>query len=145
MKIEKFLSQSPIFALYAANSHVVDTFQARLAGHDVHLLQGLILTAMLFEERPLRPSELIRSFAVENSTLSHALRGLEKKSWIRRDLHHLDARGYVFSLSPAGKRKAVALVKEFDLAQNELERGLGARRIREIVEDIGRLTLKKLV
>ena len=139
MKIKKFLSQSPIFAFYLASSQVVEAFQARLAKHEVHLLQGLILTAIFFEEREVRPFELSGAFQVERSTLSHAIRGLEKKGWIRRNQHPTDARGYVLSLTPSGKRKVLVLVKEFDSVQNSLEAGIGPRRIREIVEDIGQI------
>jgi DNA-binding MarR family transcriptional regulator len=136
MKIEKFLSHSPIFACYLTNSMVVEAFQARLAKHEVHLLQGLVLTALFFEEREVRPSELSRAFQVDRSTLSHALRGLEKKGWLRRGLHPTDARGYVLTLTASGGRKALVLVKEFDSTQEGLEAALGSRRLREIVDEI---------
>ena len=142
MKIEKFLSHSPIFALYLTTSLVVEAFQARLAKYEVHLLQALVLTALFFEEREVRPSELSRAFQVDRSTLSHALRGLEKKGWLRRGLHPTDARGYVLSLTSGGRRKALALVKEFDSTQDGLEAAVGSRRLRETVDEIHGIRLQ---
>lgn len=136
MKIKKFLSQSPIFSFYLAAAEVVENFQKNLVEHDVHLLQGLILTALFFEDREVRPFELSQDFQVERSTVSHALRGLEKKGWIKRGIHPTDARGYVLSLSPSGKRKALTLVKVFDQVQEDLEGTFGPRKLREAVDNI---------
>ena len=136
MKIQAFLAHSPVFAFYLAARDVLEEFQTRLARHEVHLLQGFVLTALFFEGREVRPSELSAVFQVDRSTMSHALRGLEKKGWVRRSLHPSDARGYLLALTPAGRRKAVILVKEFDTVQAAFETGLGTRRTREVVEDV---------
>lgn len=140
MKIKKFISQSPIFLLYQAQMCIIEPFQKRLAAHDVHLLQGLILTALFFEDKEVRPLELHSVFGVERSNLSHALRALEKKGLLKRAMHTTDARGYVFSLTLAGRKKAIALIKEFDNVQNKLETTLGAKKTREINEGITQLT-----
>ncbi len=139
MKIKKFLSQSPIFSFYLSASDVVEDFQKNLVKHDVHFLQGLILTAIFFEDREVRPFELSQSFQVERSTLSHAIRDLEKKGLLKRGIHSTDARGYVLSLTPSGKRKAIVLVKEFDKAQEGIESSIGIRRLREAVDSINEI------
>jgi DNA-binding MarR family transcriptional regulator len=139
MKIKKFISQSPVFSFYLAASEIVEDFQTRLVRHEVHLLQGLVLTALFFEERDVRPSELSQDFQVERSTLSHALRGLEKKGWVRRAIHPEDARGYLLSLTPSGKKKALVLIKEFDQAQEGIEKVLGVKKLRDAVDGINEI------
>ncbi len=139
MRIRKFLSQSPLFALYLASRDVMEAMQSRLRKLDMHFLQGLILTAIFFEDRPIRPSELSQVLQVDRSTLSHALRGLERSGWIRRDIFPGDARGYAFTLSPAGKRKTHALIKEFDWIQQGFETRMGIKRTRDVVESLDQL------
>src|SRR5882724_3106522 len=99
MRIRKYLSQSPVFALYQAQGSLIEHIQDRLSKEDVHLLQGLLLTSLFFEEREVRPLELAKEFGVSKSNLSHAMRDLEKKGFIKRNMHGSDARGYLFSLS----------------------------------------------
>lgn len=146
MKIKKFLEHSPIFSLYLSTSQIIDDFQRSLMKQEVHFLQGLILTAIFFEENDVRPFELSHEFNVDRSTLSHALRGLEKKGLVKRAMHQTDARGYVFSLTPAGKRKALILIKEFDRLQEGFEQFFGVKKVREIVNNINglRYIYKKL-
>ncbi|HEY8270006.1 MAG TPA: winged helix DNA-binding protein [Pseudobdellovibrionaceae bacterium] len=133
MKINKFIAQSPIFALYRGNSLLVEPFQMRLAKEGVHLLQGLILTALFFEEREVRPFELAKAFQVSKSNLSHSLRSLEKKGWLKRAMHSEDARGYLFSLTASGKKKALILIKSFDEVEGELEKKIGTKNTKEFV------------
>jgi DNA-binding MarR family transcriptional regulator len=140
MKIKKFLSQSPIFAMYQAQSQVLEVFQDHLGRHDVHLLQGLILTALFFEDKEVRPLDLRAVFNTEASNLSHSLRGLEKKGFVKRSMHPTDARGYLFGLTPSGKKKALLLMKDFDAIQDGFEKVIGIKRTREIVEGQQSLT-----
>lgn len=136
MKIKKFISQSPIFSLYLAASEVVEHFQKNLVNHEVHFLQGLILTAIFFEDKEVRPLELSHVFQVERSTLSHAIRGLEKKGWLKRNIHPTDARGYVLSLTSSGRKKALALIKVFDHVHDGIEQNIGVRKLKESVDNI---------
>lgn len=133
MKIRKFLSESPVFALYQANSLVIEPMQSRLANYDVHLLQGLILTAFFFEDREVRPRELFSVFKVSKSNLSHALRSLERKGLVKRTTQAKDARGYWFSLTAVGRKKALLLVKDFDEIENLLEKTVGKKAINQFV------------
>jgi DNA-binding MarR family transcriptional regulator len=136
MKIKKFISQSPIFSLYLAASEVVEHFQKNLVNFEVHFLQGLILTAIFFEDKEVRPLELSHVFQVERSTLSHAIRGLEKKGWLKRNMHPTDARGYVLSLTSSGRKKALALIKEFDQVHDGIEQNIGVRKLKESIDNI---------
>lgn len=139
MKIKRYLTQSPIFALYRAQNLIILRFQKKLKKHQVHLIQGLILTAMFFEDRDVRPFELLNVLRVEKSNLSHALRGLEKKKLIKRFMHPKDARGYLFQLTATGKNTALDLIKDFDLIQNNFEEKFGQKKSSEIIQGIHEL------
>lgn len=132
MKIKKFIAESPIFALYRGHSLFVAPFQIRLAQEGVHFLQGLILTALFFEEREVRPREMAKVFQVSKSNLSHALRSLEKKGWLKRAILAEDARGYLFSLTSSGRKKALTLIKTFDEAEDKLEK-VGVKATKDFV------------
>lgn len=127
MKIQNFLSESPIFAIYQAQGHLIAHLQKELQKHQVHLLQGLVLTAIFFEDREVRPLELTATFQVTPSNLSHLLRDLEKKGLLKRNMHREDARGYVFTLTAQGKKKALSLIKVFDGIQSKLEEEIGVK------------------
>ncbi len=136
MKIKTFLSQSLIFAAYRGKMLIVEPFQDRLAKEGVHLLQGLILTSLFFEEREVRPMELARTFQVSKSNMSHALRDLEKKGFIKRSLHEQDARAYLFSLTPSGKKKTLSLVKTFDQVETAFEKEVGIKATKDFVNAV---------
>lgn len=133
MKFKKFLSQSPIFAMYQGNALVIEHIQSLLEKDDVHLLQGFILTAIFFEEKEVRPLELASTFKLSKSNLSHALRSLEKKGFVRRSTNVADARGYWFSLTTSGKKKALLLIKIFDGIEDKLDKLVGVKSTKEFV------------
>lgn len=128
MKITKYLKQSPAYSLYQANLEILEPLQKGLSAHGLHFLQGLILTSLFFEERDIRPSELSQTFQIDRSTLSHALRGLEKKGWIKRMPHPKDARGYLFSLTTIGRKKSTELIKLFDQIDHLFESQFGTKK-----------------
>ncbi len=140
MKINNFLAESPIFALYQAQGHLINHLQNELQKHDVHLIQGLILTALFFEDREVRPKELSKTFQMTPSNLSHLLRDLEKKELVKRSMHESDARGYVFTLTAAGKKKSLSLIKIFDTIQTKLEKKVGVKSFKDFVNKITKVT-----
>lgn len=133
MKIKNYLSQSPIYGLYLSSSKIIDDFQNIIKKQKVHLLQGLILVALFFEERDCRPTEFTNIFQVEASTLSHSLRGLEKKGFIKRTQHPTDARGYLFSITPQGIKKSLELIKIFNQIQDHFEDRIGQKKLKDFV------------
>jgi DNA-binding MarR family transcriptional regulator len=141
MRIRKYLSQSPVFALYQAQGSLIEHIQDRLSKEGVHLLQGLLLTAIFFEEKEVRPMELLKEFKVSKSNLSHAMRDMEKKGFLKRTMHESDARGYLFSLSNLGRKKATGLIKIFDEVQDELEKGIGVRSVKDFVQNVTEVVL----
>src|SRR4051812_18117902 len=106
MKIEKFLHESALFNLSVAHAEIIGGFQKTLAQESVHFLEGLILTGLFFEEKPVQPSRLAVTFSCSKSNMSHALRGLEKDGWIERKTSPQDARAYLFTLTKEGRKKA---------------------------------------
>ncbi len=140
MKIQKYLSQSPIFALYQTQGSLIDHLQRTLSKQGVHLLQGLILTACFFEATPVRPYQLVLTFRVSKSNLSHSLRGLEKKGFLKRFMVTADARGYDFQLTPQGKKKALTLIKIFNEIQEKMEMKMGVHSFNDFVQSLEKLT-----
>lgn len=134
MKIEKFLSQSIVYTSYLSQSVILESFQRKLTAHSMHFLQALILTSLFFEDREVRPLELHQAFGIEKSNLSHSLRGLEKMGFLKRTMHPTDARGYCFTLTASGKKKSLALIKEFDKFHDEVESSLGTAKTNDIIK-----------
>ena len=129
MRIERFLNASPLFGLYSAYDLVMGDFQKRLRRENVHFLQALILTAIFFEERSIRPSELAETFRATRPNISHALRGLERAGLVERGTSDQDARAYLFSLTKDGRRKVARLIKIFDSTEDQIERGLEGKKV----------------
>lgn len=129
MKIEKFLDSSPLYNLSLAYGEIIGGFQRQMAREGMHFLQALILTGIYFEERAVRPGELAESFACSRSTMSHALRGLEKKGLVQRKGSAEDARAYFFSLTKEGRRIVPRLVKIFDTTEDKIEAAFGGKKI----------------
>jgi DNA-binding MarR family transcriptional regulator len=129
MRIQKFLDESPIFNLSVAYDEIIGDFQKRLAQEQVHLLQALVLTGLFFEDKPVRPTMLAKTFSASKSNMSHALRSLEKAGLVERNISTGDARAYFFSLTKDGKKKVPRLIKIFDSSQNKIETAVGGKRI----------------
>lgn len=129
MRMIKFLEESPLFNLSVTYNEVIGDFQTRLSSEGVHFLESLILTSLFFEERPVRPTELARTFQATKSNMSHALRTLEKKGLIDRKTDDGDARAYFFSLTKEGRKRSQRLIKIFDTTENRLETAFGQRKI----------------
>ena len=140
MKIRKYLSESPVYALNMAYEAVVSDVHRRLRQEGVNLLQGLVLTALLFEDDPnVTPSQLAEIFATSRGNMSHILSHLESQSWLARRLSLQDARSYTIQLKPEGKKKALRLIKIYDELQDQLEKNLSRSECRRAVVQLTRL------
>ncbi len=127
MKISKYLEQSPVFAINSAYEAIIPRLNKRLKKEDVNLLQGLVLTALFFKGRSdLTPSMLAHQFKTSRGNMSHILSHLEYKGWIKRILDPKDARKFYIELKAEGKKKALSLIKIYDLIQNLFEEQLGS-------------------
>jgi len=141
MKISKYLEQSPVFAINTAYETLIPAFNKRLKKEGVNLLQGLVLTALFFEEaESLSPSALAAIFQTTKGNMSHILSYLEYKGWVKRKLTATDARKFHIELRPEGKRKALTLIKIYDQIQGRFEDELGVLICQKTTLSIHRMT-----
>lgn len=137
MKIKKYLQQSPIFALNLAYEAVIPKLNKRMKSDQLNLLQGLVLTALLFEERSdLNPSYLAEIFQTSRGNMSHILSELEYRGYVRRLVNEKDARGFTIELKAEGKKKALALIKFYDRLQTVFEKHLGLQNCQKTVDSL---------
>jgi DNA-binding MarR family transcriptional regulator len=146
MKIEKYLNQSPIFALNAAYEAIITPVNRHLKKDQFNLLQGLVLTALFFEEHDeVRPSQLADIFKTSRGNMSHILSALEAQRYLRRVVNPQDARQFRIELRAEGRKKALALIKFFDHLQDLFEKDLGSPSCQKTVDGLHALvkTYKK--
>lgn len=140
MKISKYLEQSPVFAINRAYEALIPGLNRRLKKENVNLLQGLVLTALFFEERAdLTPSQLAGLFKTTRANMSHIISHLEYQGWVRRNLDPRDARKFYIELRPEGRRKALVLIKIYDQIQSHFEEQLGAAACQKMTLGVQRL------
>lgn len=140
MKIKRYLDQSPLFAINLAYENIVTSVNKTLKSQDLNLLQGLVLTALLFEDRgDLTPSQLAETFQTSRGNMSHIISHLEYKGWVKRSVNPDDARQFRIELKPEGKKKALSLIKFYDKIQSEFEDSLGQSACLKSIETLNRL------
>ncbi|OQW53664.1 MAG: hypothetical protein A4S09_07100 [Proteobacteria bacterium SG_bin7] len=137
MKIKKYLEQSPIFAINTAYNTIIPKVNRRLNKENINLLQGLVLTAILFEENgEVVPSRLAEIFQSTRGNISHVISDLEYKGFVKRIVSSQDARSFKIELKADGKRKALLLIKFFDQIQEIFEKELGVQNCQKTVNGI---------
>lgn len=141
MKIKKYLQQSPIFALNDAYEMVIPKINRQMKSDRLNLLQGLVLTALLFEERSdLNPSHLADIFQTSRGNMSHILSDLEYRGYVQRVVDEKDARRFKIELKPEGKKKALSLIKFYDQLQNLFEKNLGVQHCQKTVDGLRKIS-----
>lgn len=137
MRIDAFLRESPMFAILHASRRLDALANAALAEDDLSFAEGLILTAILFEEpRPIKPSQLADTFGTTRGNISHSLSSLEAKGFLQRRIDPEDARAYQVTLRPPGKKCALRVVGAFDRLQRIFEREVGKTTLKETLTTI---------
>lgn len=137
MKLEKYLRSSPVFALNHAYEAVVSKVNNDLREDGLNLLQGLVLTALFFDEgQEVMPSQLADFFKTSRGNMSHILSHLEAKGLVKRTLNPQDARQFFIQLRPEGKKRALDLIKFFDRLQNRFEKKLGSSSCEKMTSTI---------
>lgn len=140
MRILSYLKASPVFSINIAYEVIVSDINRFLKNEDVNLLQGLVLTALLFEENDsVTPSQLAEVFKTSRGNMSHIISHLEYKGWVKRVVNTADARQFRIILKSVGRKKAVLLVKYYDKIQNLFEAELGISGCKNTVENINKL------
>jgi DNA-binding MarR family transcriptional regulator len=137
MKIKKYLEQSPIFALNTVYENVIPKINKTLKAEQLNLLQGLVLTSLLFEsEKDVNPSHLAEVFQTSRGNMSHIISDLEYRGYVKRVVNPKDARGFKIELKAEGKKKALSLIKFFDRLQDVFEKKMGAQNCQKAVNGL---------
>ena len=111
-----------------------------LAGDELSFLEGLTLAAIFFEApRPIKPSQLAETFGTTRGNVSHCVSSLEAKGLLQRKIDPVDARAYLLTLRPQGKRCALRVIGEFDKLQKEFEIEIGKSALGEMLKAIRKL------
>jgi DNA-binding MarR family transcriptional regulator len=141
MRIEKFLSESPMFCV-AVTARRFDVLAARLLEDDgLNFLEALVLATLFFEAgAAVKPSQLAETFRTTRGNVSHCLSSLEAKGLVQRKIDPEDARAYHLALKPQGKRTAVRVIGALDKLQREFERAVGKEALQgalRVVRSLG--------
>jgi len=140
MRIDAFLNESPMFAVNRAARRFESLTTQVLAGDSLGFLEGLVLAAMFFEAPLLvKPSQLAETFATTRGNVSHCVSSLEAKGLLQRKIDPADARAYLLTLKPQGKKCALRVIGAFDRLQKEFENEVGKASLSEMLKTIRKL------
>lgn len=140
MKIDKFLAESPVFAIAKAARTVEANLNRALRGEGLGFFQGLLLVAVFFEEAGrVSPSQLAASFSTTRGNVSHGLSALEARGLVKRQIDAEDARVLRISIRPDGRRCAMRLIKCFNTLEAKIEGALGASQVRAAITVMSRV------
>src|ERR1019366_8278382 len=122
MRIDAFLHESPMFAVNRAARRFESLATRVFADDSLNFLEGLVLAAIFFEiPRSVKPSQLAEAFGTTRGNVSHCVSSLEAKGLLHRKIDPEDARAYLLTLKPQGKRCALRVIGAFDKLQKEFE------------------------
>jgi DNA-binding MarR family transcriptional regulator len=137
MRIDAFLRESPMFAINRAARRFNSFVDLALAADRLSFLEGLVLVAILFESpRQIKPSHLADTFATTRANISHSLSSLEAKGLLQRKIDPEDARAYLLTLKPAGRRCAMRVIRAHDRMQQAFEKEVGGSELAEALKVI---------
>lgn len=112
------------------------------AADNLGFMEGLVLAAIFFEApRPIKPSQLAETFDISRSNVSHVISSLETKGLVQRKIDPADARGYLLTLKPHGKKCAVRIIAAFDKMQHGFEQQVGRNALANALQVIRALGL----
>lgn len=120
------LDQQVCFGLAVAARSVIALYRPLLEPMGLTHPQYLVMLA-LWEEEPLRVSELSRKVQLDPGTLSPLLKRLEAQDYIRRERNKLDGRSLAVVLTERGRalrddaeKIPPAIVERLDMSVDEL-------------------------
>ena len=114
-----------------------------LSTDGLSFLEGLILAAIFFEaSRQIKPSELARTFDTTRANISHIVSSLERKGLLQRKIDPEDARAYLLTLKPSGRRCALRVISTFERLQQLFEEEVGKKVLGEAIHVV--MTLEAL-
>jgi DNA-binding MarR family transcriptional regulator len=140
MRIDAFLRESPMFAVNRAARRFEALAAEVLAPDELSFLEGLTLAAIFFEApHPIKPSQLAETFETTRGNVSHCVSSLEAKGLLQRKIDPADARAYLLTLRPQGKRCALRVIGAFDKLQKGFEEEIGKAALSEMLKTLKRL------
>jgi DNA-binding MarR family transcriptional regulator len=138
VRIEAFLSQSPIVQITRVARRVEASLDRILREEGVTFFEALVLSAIFFEKKGgIRPSQLAETFQTSRGNVSHCISSLETKGLVKRRLDPADARALRLLLEPAGRKRAVRVVGVLDRMQRHFEQSVGVGRLESMLEKMG--------
>jgi DNA-binding MarR family transcriptional regulator len=87
----------------------------------------------------VKPSELAATFATTRGSVSHCISSLEAKGLVQRKIDPEDARAYLLSLKPQGKRCALRVIAALDRLQKGFEDEIGKTALAGMLSAIRKL------
>lgn len=140
MRIDAFLCESPLFAVNRAARRFESLTAQLLEADDLGFLEGLVLAAIFFEApHPVKPSLLAETFETTRGNVSHCVSALEGKGLVQRRIDADDARVFLLTLKPQGKRAAVRTIAALDSLQKRFEMEVGKTALSETLKTLRRL------
>lgn len=140
MRIDAFLHESPMFAVNRAARRFEALTTRVLAADSLGFLEGLVLAAMFFESpRLIKPSQLAETFGTTRGNVSHCVSSLEAKGLLQRKIDPGDARAYLLTLKPQGRKCALRVIGAFDKLQKKFEEEIGKTALGEMLKAIRKL------
>jgi DNA-binding MarR family transcriptional regulator len=140
VRIDAFLQQSPMFAVNRAARRFESLTAQVLAADSLSFLEGLILAAMFFEApRLVKPSHLAETFGTTRGNVSHCVSSLEARGLLQRRIDPDDARAYLLTLKPQGKKCAIRVIGAFDRLQQNFEEEIGKTALSEMLKSLRKL------
>lgn len=140
MRIHAFLRESPMFAVTRAARRFEALSKQALLPDELSFIEGLVLTALFFESpAPVKPSQLAQSFDTTRGNISHCVSSLEAKGLLQRRIDADDARAYLLTLKPQGRRCALRVIRAFDRLQKEFETEIGRTGLLNLLKDLRKL------
>lgn len=137
MRIDAFLRESPMFAVHCAARRFNALANQALATDDLSFLEGLLLVAIFFEApKQIKPSQLAETLATTRGNISHSISSLEGKGLLQRKIDPADARAYLLTLKPSGKKAAFRVISAFDGMQRAFEKEVGKGELAEALKVI---------
>ncbi len=140
MRIDAFLRESPMFAVNRAARRFESLAAGVLDADRLGFLEALVLAALFFEApRQVKPSQLAETFATTRGNLSHCISSLEAKGLLLRKIDPQDARAYLLTLRPQGKRCALRVIAALDRLQRDFETEIGKTALAEMLKSLRKL------
>ena len=98
-----------------------------------------ILGMLSATDKPLAPGDLAERLQLSSSRVANALKTLERKGFVTREINPADRRGIIVSITPEGDAFGKARFNEAVASTRELIADLGEEDTKELVRILERI------